>query len=91
MTARALAEVLQRAEAQRGAKQDKTINRARWDWYAASCPCGVPPGECRAHPWAGTQGFASPSDRFRCRIRKNGKTLNVLPANNRKTFLDAPT
>jgi hypothetical protein len=25
---------------------------ARWDWFAASCPCGLPPGECREHPRA---------------------------------------
>ncbi len=23
-----------------------------WDWYAQSCSCGVPPGECREHPRA---------------------------------------
>lgn len=25
---------------------------ARFDWYAAGCPCGVPPGACREHPRA---------------------------------------
>jgi phage terminase large subunit-like protein len=23
-----------------------------FDWYAGSCPCGLPPGECREHPRA---------------------------------------
>jgi phage terminase large subunit-like protein len=27
-------------------------DRARADWYAASCPCGHPAGDCRAHPRA---------------------------------------
>src|SRR5260370_9138041 len=27
-------------------------DRSPWDWYAESCPCGLPPGECRAHPRA---------------------------------------
>jgi hypothetical protein len=28
------------------------VDRACWDWYAESCPCGLPPGACRAHPRA---------------------------------------
>ena len=27
-------------------------DRARWDWYAESCPCGTPAGECPTHPRA---------------------------------------
>src|SRR5271163_2894200 len=27
-------------------------DRSLWDWYAESCPCGLPPGECREHPRA---------------------------------------
>ena len=27
-------------------------DRTPWDWYAESCPCGLPPGECREHPAA---------------------------------------
>jgi hypothetical protein len=23
---------------------------SRWDWYAPSCPCGLPAGACREHP-----------------------------------------
>jgi len=29
-------------------------DRSPWDWYAQSCPCGLPPGDCRAHPRART-------------------------------------
>ena len=25
---------------------------APWDWYAQSCPCDLPPGECSIHPRA---------------------------------------
>ena len=25
-------------------------DRSPWDWYAQSCPCGLPPGDCRVHP-----------------------------------------
>jgi terminase large subunit-like protein len=27
-------------------------DRSRWDWYAESCPCALPAGECREHPRA---------------------------------------
>jgi hypothetical protein len=26
------------------------IDEMSWDWYAETCPCGQPPGECRTHP-----------------------------------------
>src|SRR5690242_312277 len=26
--------------------------REAFDWYGDSCPCGLPPGECREHPRA---------------------------------------
>src|SRR5271166_4105548 len=29
-------------------------DRSPWEWYAGSCPCGLLPGECRAHPRART-------------------------------------
>jgi hypothetical protein len=33
-----------------------TTDRSAWEWYAPSCPCGLPAGECRVHPRArGTQ------------------------------------
>ncbi len=27
-------------------------DEARFDWYGESCPCGLPPGECKEHPRA---------------------------------------
>jgi hypothetical protein len=43
-----------RVEAGRRPVGAEVIDRSRWDWYAQSCSCGVPPGECRAHPRART-------------------------------------
>jgi hypothetical protein len=28
----------------------EVTDRSPWDWYADSCSCGQPHGECRAHP-----------------------------------------
>ena len=28
------------------------VDRSAWDWYAESCSCGHPPGNCRVHPRA---------------------------------------
>ena len=33
-----------------GAAMAEVTDRSPWDWYALSCPCGLPPGECRASP-----------------------------------------
>jgi phage terminase large subunit-like protein len=33
---------------------DPDADGAPFDWYGESCPCGLPPGECRAHPRART-------------------------------------
>jgi phage terminase large subunit-like protein len=33
-----------------GAPVAQRVDRARWDWYAQSCSCGLPPEECREHP-----------------------------------------
>ena len=30
----------------------RNSDRAAWDWYGESCPCGLPAGECRDHPRA---------------------------------------
>jgi len=43
-----------RADARAGTAQAEVTDRSPWDWYAESCPCGVPPGECLAHPRART-------------------------------------
>ena len=52
MGASGLAGVVKRAEAHLAAEHDEPKGGVPWDWYAQSCPCGVPPGECRAHPRA---------------------------------------
>jgi len=35
-----------------GTGQAEAVDPARYDWYGESCPCGLPPGECREHPRA---------------------------------------
>ena len=30
----------------------EAVDLAAYDWYASTCPCGLPPGECREHPRA---------------------------------------
>ena len=45
---------LTRVKAGLGPRVDEITDRSPWDWYAESCPCGVPPGECRTHPRART-------------------------------------
>ena len=39
-----------RVETRRRPVAAEVTDRSLWDWYAQSCPCGLPPGECRAHP-----------------------------------------
>jgi hypothetical protein len=34
------------------AKKPEARNRLTYSWYDKSCPCGLPPGECRQHPRA---------------------------------------
>ena len=41
-----------RAEARLGPATAVVTDRSPWDWYAQSCPCGLPAGDCRAHPRA---------------------------------------
>jgi hypothetical protein len=33
-----------------GVSAAEVVDRSPWDWYAESCSCGLPPGECREHP-----------------------------------------
>src|SRR5260370_26315627 len=40
------------ADGRAGTAQAEVTDRTPWDWYAQSCPCGLPPGECREHPRA---------------------------------------
>ena len=39
-----------RIEARRRPAAAVVSDRSAWDWYAESCSCGLPPGNCRAHP-----------------------------------------
>ncbi len=43
---------LARANALLGAAPPEVTDRSPWDWYAQTCPCGLPPGECQEHPRA---------------------------------------
>jgi hypothetical protein len=35
-----------------GTLRPDLVDHSIWDWYADSCPCGLPAGECRIHPRA---------------------------------------
>jgi hypothetical protein len=39
-------------KAHAGALSAEPVRRSPCDWYAESCPCGLPPGDCRVHPRA---------------------------------------
>jgi phage terminase large subunit-like protein len=51
-----------RANARAGRFQPVLTEHSPWDWYAESCPCGLPPGDCRAHPRARTSQRAPAGD-----------------------------
>ncbi len=51
-----------RVEARRRPAVVAVADRSPWDWYAESCPCGLPPGDCRAHPRARPSQRPPPSD-----------------------------
>jgi hypothetical protein len=53
---------LTRAKTGLGPRAVKMADRSPWDWYAQSCPCGLPSGECRAHPRARTSQRPPPGD-----------------------------
>jgi len=55
---------LARAYAWPGMPQAAVTDRSPWDWYAESCSCGQPPGECRAHP-RGRPGQRPPAGDWR--------------------------
>ena len=48
----ALATRVKCLRANAGTHQAEATDRSAWDWYAGSCSCGLPPGECSAHPRA---------------------------------------
>jgi hypothetical protein len=41
---------LARVKAGLGPRVADLTDRTAWDWYAQSCLCGLPPGDCRVHP-----------------------------------------
>ena len=51
-----------RIEARRRPPTAIVIDRSAWDWYAESCACGLPAGECRASP--GPANTAAPRGRL---------------------------
>ena len=69
---------IERQERRRGTARDRSAEAARWDWYAAGCPCGLPPGECREHPRA-RASQRPPAGDWRCWLilagRGFGKTV----------------
>ena len=49
---RALTTRVEWLKARVSTSQAEVTDRSAWDWFAESCSCGLPPGECRAHPRA---------------------------------------
>ncbi len=58
----ALATRIARAKARLGAARLEARDESIWDWYADGCPCGLPAGECRAHPRARSSQRPPPGD-----------------------------
>jgi phage terminase large subunit-like protein len=54
MSVRALVTRAKRLRARYGTSQPALTDRSSWEWYAEFCSCGLPPGDCRAHPRART-------------------------------------
>jgi Terminase large subunit, T4likevirus-type, N-terminal len=52
MSVSALVTRARRAKTRSGRISPVSTDRSPWDWYAESCACGLPAGECRAHPRA---------------------------------------
>ena len=51
-----------RASAGTDASSAEPIDPAIHDWYATSCPCALPPGECKIHPRARASQRPPPGD-----------------------------
>jgi hypothetical protein len=49
---RALTTRIEWLKARVSTSQAEVTDRSAWDWFAESCSCGLPPGDCRAHPRA---------------------------------------
>ena len=52
MSMSALVARARRVKARSGRISPVSTDRSPWDWYAESCACGLPAGECREHPRA---------------------------------------
>ena len=50
----ALATRARRVKTRSGRSQAALTDHSPWEWYSEFCSCGLPPGECRAHPRART-------------------------------------
>ena len=49
---RSLETRISRAEAHLGPGKPPVTDHSIWEWYAESCPCGLPAGACQTHPRA---------------------------------------
>ena len=54
MSVRALVTRARRVKARSGKSQAALTDHSPWEWYSEFCSCGLPPGDCRAHPRART-------------------------------------
>jgi phage terminase large subunit-like protein len=54
MSVSAMVTQVKRVKASAGRAPAVSTDRSPWEWYAESCSCSLPPGECRAHPRART-------------------------------------
>ena len=52
MSVSALVARARRVKTRAGRISPVLTDRSPWDWYAESCACGLPAGECRVHPRA---------------------------------------
>jgi hypothetical protein len=43
---------IERAQSGLRLRRVVVTDHSPWDWYAESCPCGLPPGDCGLHPRA---------------------------------------
>src|SRR4051794_33526098 len=74
-----------------GPTSPAAADRSPWDWYADTCPCRTPPGECRAPPRAGASQRPPDGD-WRTRLllmgRGAGKTRSAAEWIRRRAAAD---
>jgi phage terminase large subunit-like protein len=56
---------LAKAMTRLGGPRPEVVDRARWDWYGDSCPCGVAPGKCKVHHRARAEQRPPAGDEWR--------------------------